>query len=372
MRTFLLVGILVSFVACADEIKETSAGAEALLEQLQKQGPYGVGYRSYSVSYETPLSKEVRTVQALVWYPSEETDGERPLYLVKASEIAVKNGRPAALRDRPVILYSHGHQAYPAVMSYLMEHWASHGYVVISPGHTGNTIINGPDRETDIYYLRAYDLRAAFEFVRDIESDPLQDMLSDRLMVAGHSYGGYTAFAIAGAGFAVETLKAQCDADPSSNDFCSTLTPEKEALFRGGLHDERVLAMMSFDPGNFDMFGTEGLSKIDVPVLHAVAEFGSHADPDASKDKFWTALHHDLDLRLLLKGGDHNDFVDSCGAGVEIRCSDLNPEEIWRAMRIYTLAFIRRSFGTADEAASVLSGEEKVWDQLGLWSGHTP
>jgi len=373
MEKLLISGAALSvLLACAPEDMKEPISTKALVDSLSEQGPYGVGYRSYSVTYETPISKMPRTVQALVWYPSNISEGDRPLYLVKSSEIAVQESEPAALKNLPVIVYSHGHQAYPAVMSYLMEHWASHGYIVISPGHTGNTVINGSERETDIFYLRAHDLRASIDFLRDLKTDPLTGMFSNDLIVSGHSFGGYTAFGYAGAMLAIDRLKSKCDMDPDGDDFCSTLTPEKEALFRAGLKDERVRAVMSFDAGNFDLYGAEGIANVDVPVLHAVAELGNHADPDPQVDKFWTALHHKDDIRLLLAEGAHNDFVDSCGAGVKIRCSDLEPELVWRAMRIYTLAFIKRSFDGASEPASILNGTEKVWANIQISTRASP
>ena len=357
----LLVAVLY-FYGCGESGDSNTPTAD--VESLSSQGPYGIGYFSLPVTYKTPIANEDRTVQALVWYPTMETEGERPIYGVVSSDVAVKDAAPASFAKKPTILFSHGHQAYPGVMSYLMEHWASHGYVVIAPGHTGNTVINGDDRETDIYYLRALDLKAAFEYFLEDTSGPLAGMLGEQIVVTGHSFGGYTAFGFAGASFALDSLKAECELPDSKNDFCSTLTPEKESIFRAGLKDSRVIAAMSFDPGNFDMYGTEGISKIDVPVLHAVAGDGNHADPDPKQDKFWQALSNPQDVRLLLVDGGHNDFVDSCGAGIDIRCSDLTPELVWKAMRVYTFAFLRQHLDEDQSVIPILTGEVNVWEQM--------
>jgi len=356
LATVLFVG------GCGSDEEDTGPFAD--VNTLSSQGPYGIGYFSVPVTYKTPIDNEDRTVQALVWYPTIEVDGERPIYGVVSSEIAVKDAMPANFERRPTILFSHGHQAYPGVMSYLMEHWASHGYVVIAPGHTGNTVINGDARETDIYYLRALDLKAAFDHFLDDNTGPLAGLLEDQAVVTGHSFGAYTAFGFSGAAFAIDSLKVECEMPGASSDFCSTLTVEKVAIFRTGLKDERVIAAMSFDPGNFDMYGRDGIAEVEVPVLHAVAGDGNHADADPAKDKFWQALSNPQDVRLLLVDGGHNDFVDSCGAGIDIRCSDLPPELVWRAMRVYTLAFLRKHLEADSSVLPVLNGEAPVWEQM--------
>ena len=360
-RCALLITIS-SLIGCGDA--ENNEPQIADVDVLSAQGPYGIGYFSLPVTYKTPIDNEDRTIQALVWYPTMEVDGERPIYGVVSSEIAVKDAVPASFEKRPTILFSHGHQAYPGVMSYLMEHWASHGYVVIAPGHTGNTVINGDARETDIYYLRALDLEAAFDYFLADNTGPLAGLLGEEVVVTGHSFGAYTAFGFSGASFALEALKEECDMPGANNDFCSTLTAEKEAIFEAGLKDERVIAAMSFDPGNFDMYGHDGIAEIEIPVLHAVAGDGNHADPDPSKDKFWQALSNPEDVRLLLIDGGHNDFVDSCGAGIDIRCSDLTPELVWRAMRTYTLAFLKKHVELDSSVGPILGGDVTVWDQM--------
>ena len=179
---------------------------EVDLAALSAPGPHAVGHRILSVSYEPPLGGS-RRLAVNVWYPAEAVEGERPIYVLRSSEVAVSDAPPMALGPRPVLAFSHGHQAYAAAMSDLMEHVASHGYLAVAPTHTGNTFLDGAARETDIYYLRALDVSASLDHLERLEDDPLAGRLGAQIAVAGHSFGGYTSFALGGARDPIDALR---------------------------------------------------------------------------------------------------------------------------------------------------------------------
>ena len=83
LAKLLCFGALTAFVALGCASPEDTMPERDVLKELKSQGPYGVGFTSQSITYKTPISNEDRTIQALVWYPSDEREGERPLYLVK-------------------------------------------------------------------------------------------------------------------------------------------------------------------------------------------------------------------------------------------------------------------------------------------------
>lgn len=329
------------------------------VDTLDAPGPYAVGVRTLEVEYRPPLTLETRTLQTVVWYPAEAAEGERPFYVLRSSEVATIDAPPLTLGPRPVVVFSHGHQAYAAAMSRIMEHLASHGYVVIAPTHTGNTFLDGDNRETDIYYLRTYDLKAALDHVAGL-GDGLSALVSETRVVAGHSFGAYTAFAVAGAEYPVDDLDDGCAAGTVSSGYCSTLDDEKRELFAAGFEDDRFSAVLSYDPGDFGLFGEAGVAKVDVPTLHVVAEISGHPVGDPAADDYWRSLNHPDDFRFLLKGGDHNDFTDACEAGLDVRCSTLIPERVWSATRIYTLAFLDGVVLGEPGYEDILSGAAEV------------
>lgn len=340
-----------TLVACGETRVDVST--------LDVAGPYAVGVRIVEVTYTPPLTTSERKLSTVVWYPAEASEGERPFYVLRSSESATLDAPPLTIGPRPVVVFSHGHQAYAATMSHIMEHLASHGYVVIAPTHTGNTFLDGDNRETDIYYLRTYDVKAAVEHIEGLD-DGLSALLSDTRVIAGHSFGGYTAFAIAGAEYPVAELDAGCAAGTVSRGYCSTLDDDKRALFAAGFEDDSYAAVLSYDPGDFGLFGEAGVGKIDVPVLHVVAEKSGNAPGDPNADDYWRSLSNPNDVRWLLLGGDHNDFTDACEAGLEIRCSMLIPERVFSPTRVYTLAFLDGVVLGEPGYEGILSGEVEV------------
>ena len=364
-RAFILavsLGIALLGSACGDD---PAPASDDLVAALAAAGPYAVGYRPIEVTYADPLSGAARTLSVLVWYPATPPATgavQRPFYLLKTSDRAVVDAPVAALGPRPVAVFSHGHQAYAAAASYLMEHLASHGWLVVAPNHRGNTLTDG-DRSTQIYYQRVLDLnetaRALAEWPAD---DPLASAVSDEWAVLGHSFGGYSAYAAAGAQYDVDTLDAQCASDDGPREVCSTYDTAIAGLLRSGLGDERWSAVVSLDPGNFDLFGAAGVARVGVPSLHGVAEGPNEPVRGVAMDRYWAALRHPRDVRLALTEGAHNDFVDACRAGVDVRCSDLPADEIQRSVKVYVLAFLRATVVNDASVEPVLSGRLSVSD----------
>lgn len=341
---------------------EAGPDAAAQVEALAAPGPYAVGYRTLDVAYEAPLTGAQRTLTALAWYPAEAApEAEDPVYFLRAPELAKVEAPPLDLGPRPVVLVSHGHQGYPAGQSFLTEHLASHGFVVVAPTHTGNTFVDGDARETDIYYLRAHDVSKTLDSLQALPaSDPLAALVGDRIAVVGHSFGGYTAFALAGARYDMDTWVEACAGAMSGRPFCSKMGDEEQAVFRAGLEDPRMSAVVSLDPGDFDLFGAAGVAAVDRPVLHMVAEQSGLPPGAPEQDPYWTSLSGADDVRVLLLGGAHNDFTDACAAGLDVRCSDLPARPVWRLVRVYVLGFLQRALEGATAADEILSGRAEV------------
>jgi predicted dienelactone hydrolase len=360
MRVVLaLSAVLLGALACGAEPEPAAVDPVALYDA---PGPYGVGYRSLDVRYVPTGTTAERVLRVLVWYPAApDPTGDRPLYLLKASEQATIDAPPLELGPRPVLVFSHGHQAYASVMSHFMEHAATHGWIAIAPNHTGNTFADGDGRETPIYWQRAHDVSRSLDALDALPAgDPLSGRLSERRAIVGHSFGGYTAMMLGGARHDVDRLAAECAGGQGPRGYCSTLDAAQETVFRAGLADPRFSALVSLDPGDFDLFGAAGVAAVGLPVLHVVAESSGHRPGDPSTDAYWTALSGADDLRVLLLGGAHNDFMDSCASGVQLRCSTLPPAEVWRLTRVYALAFLNAHLLGDTTGAPILSGAVPV------------
>lgn len=194
-------------------------------------------------------------------------------------DVYVPKGRPN--EPKPLIILSHGLGSGLSAFQYLAEHFASHGYVVAVPEHPGSSVshwrallksetnlISTPqefiDRPLDIQYLLD-DLTA-----KNLSHPVLKGQIDlDQIGLFGHSYGGYTALAIAGADIDFSRLQAICSQDivktfnPSLLLQCqaSTLSSSLPSL-----QDDRVKALFVTHPIVSAVLGDQGLAPIEVPV----------------------------------------------------------------------------------------------------------
>lgn len=118
----------------------------------------------------------------------------------------------------PVIVFSHGLGGSRAGYHYLGNHWASHGYIAIHVQHRGSDseVWQQAQRGDFIAEMRAaaqrpenavnrpQDVRFAIDQLERLEQDQVQlggRIDRRRIGVGGHSFGAYTALAVAGQTF---------------------------------------------------------------------------------------------------------------------------------------------------------------------------
>ncbi|NQZ65166.1 alpha/beta fold hydrolase, partial [Crocosphaera sp.] len=177
--------------------------------------------------------------------------------------------------EYPIVIASHGLASSPEHFADYAEHLASYGYVVAIPQHPGSDrqqlqnlkrglsrqiFLNSEfiDRPKDIsYVIDELERRnqAAFSGKLDL----------NKIAVIGHSFGGYTALAVAGATLEFEHLAQEC---PGSLNLslllqCNALNLDPEVY---SLKDERVKAIALTNPLKSAIFGPKGLSRVSIPV----------------------------------------------------------------------------------------------------------
>lgn len=228
----------------------------SLLPDLRKRGNY-------------EISKRVLTLK------DESRDRQFKLYIYSPQ------GRQRSLEKIPVVILSHGLASRPEDFSSRAEHLASHGYLVALPQHPGSDynylqgLLEG--YSNDIFDLNEFiDRPKDISFVIDELERRNQAEYAGRLNlqevgVIGHSFGGYTALAVAGARIDFENLNKACngtDWDPNLSLLlqCRALQlPQKDYNFR----DKRVTAVVAANPVNSIVFGPKGIAQVETPVLIA-------------------------------------------------------------------------------------------------------
>ncbi len=260
-------------------------------------GPHPVGVRDLTVPGDHP-------VPATLWYPAAATsDDERVTYRYTVGMLSGTNpvtlatypgqarrGAPADVTagPYPLVVLSPGFALGPGAYGWLAEHLASRGFVVVSPDHQEPL---DPSKLWQATVDRPRDLRAVLDHMTT-RGDALSTVVdTDRIALAGHSYGGYAAQVMGGARLHTESLRAACAdarrADDAGVFLCDALEPHLgDMAARAGLgrvperlwpdwSDDRVDAVVSM-AGDAVMFGATGLQSMDVPV----AALGGTADPD--------------------------------------------------------------------------------------------
>jgi predicted dienelactone hydrolase len=180
-------------------------------------GPFPVGVRTLfledAARPDLGAPAEPRPVTIEVYYPSTEA-GVVGLPMDVVQVIGIELATTPAFRDAPLapgsfplVLFSHGNGGIRFQSFFFGAHLASHGFVVVSPDHHGNTfvdaLLNIEDADSalnrpldmsfliDQFTVFATEQGNFFEGAIDLQ----------KIGMSGHSFGGYTSFALAGGAF---------------------------------------------------------------------------------------------------------------------------------------------------------------------------
>ncbi len=112
------------------------------------RGPHPVGVRNFEIE---ATNENERPLTVTVWYPAQNSDGLQEEIVYEMSfepgEIpnipvyghAIEYAEPAtADGPYPLVVHSHAWSSFQHELPYLVEHLASHGFVVMAPGHEDN------------------------------------------------------------------------------------------------------------------------------------------------------------------------------------------------------------------------------------------
>jgi predicted dienelactone hydrolase len=228
---------------------------------------------------------------------------------------------------------------------------------LVSPDHTGNTTFDGSERITSIYLDRARDLSAVTDAL-DADALPAPAIAWNGEAVAmGHSFGGYTVYALGGAAYDIDSIEASC-ADGTGGDVCAQWDDTWRQRFSDASGDARFSGIVAMAPGDYSLFGAEGTAQIGVPTLLMTAELDGENDGDGALYRADGVLRGDRSVLML--GGGHDSFTDFAGK-VDTVEETLAPEEGWRIVDAFALAFAWRALGD-ERFAAVLDGQTIVSD----------
>ncbi|MGK7910182.1 MAG: alpha/beta hydrolase, partial [Synechococcus sp.] len=230
----------------------------------------------------------------------------------------------------PLVVISHGMASTRNTFSYLAEHLASQGMVVAAIGHpTSDALryqqyIAGFAEEPDprLALHRPLDITA---LLNELERNPTwQDRIqTDRVGVIGQSLGGYTVLASGGATLDFEHLERSCrDFEQSILPFnlswllqCQVLRlPEQEYQLR----DERVAAILAINPIGSALFGPDGFSQIQIPVMMVAGTNDFFAPAVSEQIVPFTWMETDDRYLMVVENGTHFSFLPGDSDGEDV------------------------------------------------------
>lgn len=187
------------------------------------------------------------------------------------------------IRENPLVIISHGFGSNRRFLAYLARHLASYGVTVAALDHPGSnvnalagvSISNNPadllapqefiDRPKDITFL--------LNELEKINRSPgiLENKFNtEQVTIIGHSLGGYTALALAGAQLELDKLQTVCQHSlpigQALGDWiqCAAAQLSEKQI---NLRDRRIVSAIALNPLVGNLFGQNSLSNINIPTL---------------------------------------------------------------------------------------------------------
>jgi predicted dienelactone hydrolase len=255
-----------------------------------------VGITTVPFAKTSVTTGEPRALDTVVWYPAVPRTGtEEPF---GARDARIRRGR------FPLVVFSHGTCGRPTETTYLTTALARAGFVVAAPAHAGNTADDPTCFETAVFVDSAANRPSDVRFVidgmlalaADVASPFARRLRTDRVAVAGLSFGGFTTLVVA-------------------------------------QQDPRVRAALALVPGGAAFLGAEDIAQPTMVIGAEHDQIVGFAESEAA----YARLAGPRFLIELL-GGDHLNAVDECPAF----CGTLTQADAHALVLRYAVPFLRR------------------------------
>jgi predicted dienelactone hydrolase len=288
-----------------------------------------------------------------------------------------------------LVILSHGFSLGRTGYAWLAEHLASHGFVVVAPQHY--ELVD--ETLSDFWrasITRPQEIHVVLDYVEAQSADGEFAGLIDteRVAVVGHSYGGYTALAMAGARIDIDGMTSLCEtaeqeADPNAW-LCGMVLPYVadmaelagfDAMPEGlwpSWSDERVDAIVSM-AGDAYFFNEAGLAEITVPVM-AMGGTADTGTPFAwGTEPTYDYVSSTTKAQVAFEDAEHMIFGATCEAlpffveiGFDAYCSDpiWDVEQAHDLAQHFVTAFLLTELMQDPDAANMLSLDNVNFDGI--------
>ena len=222
----------------------------------------------------------------------------------------------------PVVIISHGLSSSPEAFEEKAKHLASYGYVVVLPQHPGSDekqtkdLIEGYSRQLFLvneFIDRPQDITYTLdELERRNEAEFKGKLDLENVGIFGHSFGGYTALAVAGATIDFDRLERNCNLDIGNLNTALLLQCRalKLAPQEYNFRDERIKAVFTVNPVNASIFWKTGLSKIMIPTFISAGSYDPATPFIFEQARSYPFLGSNESYLQLEEGQAHVDFAE--------------------------------------------------------------
>ncbi|MFP2957688.1 alpha/beta hydrolase family protein [Myxococcus sp. 1LA] len=295
------------------------------------EAAHAVGFSSLTFKDEARR----RTLKTVVWYPAPrgtpmEANMTSPIFV---PFVAAKDAPVSDTQERwPLVVLSHGNGGAAINLSWFAAHLAAHGFIVVSVDHPGNTYGDTSPEGYVRAWERPQDFTALLDgFLKDSVWGPRVD--AQRIGAAGHSMGGYTALALAGARLNLEPIANLCTSpETRGHPGCHELREVDYSridmnVARASYKDARVRAALAMAPGMAGTYEARDVADVDVPVALVLAK-GDELMPHEKNGLHLAKLLPEA-KSVVLDDAAHFTFLPECTAlGFKVAamlCQDATP-----------------------------------------------
>jgi predicted dienelactone hydrolase len=271
-----------------------------------------VGFRDVQIGQDAP-----RPLHVVVWYPARdqgpiETIGENKVFFGHA---ASRDAAPTQ-GEHPLIVLSHGYGGSWRNLSWLGHLLARQGYVVAAPDHPGTTTFDRDPTRAAMLWERPHDLSRVIDALTT-QTELAGEVDTGRIAAIGHSLGGWTVAALAGARFETQRLAAECKVDTSPR--ACALSAElglADPQWQHNMADPRIKAFVSLDLGLARGFSPQSLAEIKAQAL-VIAAGTDIGDMPAALESGYLAqhMHKASSTSVTIPDAMHFSFMQLCKPG---------------------------------------------------------
>ncbi|MEA3335162.1 MAG: serine hydrolase [Chloroflexota bacterium] len=358
------------------------------------RGPNVVGVRDLLIE-ATPEGE--RPLDVSIWYPALNPEGieESIIYEVNFpdSDFPTFEVAGRAIRDAPddpsggpypLVVYSHPGWSWRQIATYLPEHLASHGYVVIAADHQDNIgTLMQPTYASEI--SRPQDIKRELDYSESLTEagEPFEGMIDmERVAITGSSFGGETALEMGGARFNLAKMFDEyCRVHPGEPDdpmnICVELAAHTDEIAQlAGLEampeglwpdwsDPRIDAIIPMAP-DVAMFGFDGLQQVDKPMLLMIGSADDLVGPAIDYYSAYETIGSERKIQVVFENGWHGLYgnaIEAMPALLDAGIGFFFVDAVWDLDRAHDLinhfatAFLEAELKGDEAAAAVLAPE---------------